>query len=632
MANNDSSVKIVPTLGLMGAAMNAMALIAPGAFLWITYQLQAAATTPSGASAAPDMWAGILVALVLAFLTAFSYAELAKIYPEAGFASCAYFAEKAFLDSRKEKRATPTSLARISKLVTGWAAHLFYWVYPGVMVAMMATLIGYIYNAITGQTLSVPALTAIGVIFAFVVGFVAFKGVQGSTTANIWINVIQWVSLAVFSILAIWYRISNPQHATTWSFSGAFDIVKFHDIKAILVQSTIAILILVGFESATAMSAETKEPEKNIPKAIIIALFVQGVLAYLFEYLASNLMVSEKLTGTVTTAATATTAAVTTTVTGMAAMMASAAPIGDMSRLIGDNLFHGLGFGLMITMAITVAIAVIGTTLSCMNTAVRVTNGMAADRELPDFLSFLHTENKTPHTTIWVLVVISCVIAAIGVQSVVGLTGITLASNFGTFILYGLVCVWTIIAFKDRKDFNFIKHGLVPSLGLILNVLMLVGIIYLNLTGTADNKAEAKICFYIAGGFALVSFLYVIVTTVKKNYSMKMISAMIRPDKLNVLVAVLKDEALVQGMTVTKVKGFGRTYGKIDPEEDVDTKISFIPKVKVDIVVNDWDVPPVIEIMKEVLRTGKAGDGKIFVLDAKEALRVSTGQTGIEAV
>jgi amino acid transporter len=632
MAGNDSSVKIVPTLGLTGAAMNAMALIAPGAFLWITYQLQAAATTPSGASAAPDMWAGILVALILAFLTAFSYAELARIYPEAGFASCAYFAEKAFLDSRKEKRAGPTSLARLSKLITGWAAHLFYWVYPGVMVAMMATLIGYIYNAFTGQTLSVPTLTVIGVIFAFAVGFVAYKGVQGSTMTNIWINIIQWVALVIFSGLAIWYRIANPEHATNFSFTGAFDIVKFHDIKAVLVQSTIAILILVGFESATAMSAETKEPEKNIPKAIIIALFVQGVLAYLFEYLAANLMVSEKLTGTVTTAATATTAAVTTTVTGMSAMVASGAPIGDMSRLIGDHLLGGIGFGLMITMSITVAIAVIGTTLSCMNTAVRVTNGMAADRELPDFLSFLHSKNKTPHTTIWVLVVISCVIAAIGVQSVVGLTGITLASNFGTFVLYGLVCVWTIVAFKDRKDFNLLKHGIVPVLGLCMNVLMLGGIIYLNLTGTADNKAEAKICFYIAGGFALIAFLYVMVTTVKKNYSMKMISAMIRPEKLGVLVAILKDEALVQGMTVTKVKGFGRTYGKIDPEEDVNNKINFIPKTRVDIVVNDWDVPPVLNIMKEVLRTGKAGDGKIFVLDAKEALRVSTGETGIEAV
>src|SRR5476649_1903318 len=155
--------KITPTLGLLGATVNAMALIAPGAFLWITYQLQAAATAPSGASVASDIWGGIIIALVVCFLTALSYAELAKIYPEAGFASCAYFAEKAFIDNSEEKQHHPASMARLAKLGTGWAAHLFYWVYPGVMVAFMATFIGYIYSAITGKSLSNSELTVIGV-------------------------------------------------------------------------------------------------------------------------------------------------------------------------------------------------------------------------------------------------------------------------------------------------------------------------------------------------------------------------------------------------------------------------------------------------------------------------------------
>jgi len=95
----NSSPQIKPTLGLIGATMNAMALIAPGAFLWITYQLQAAAKAPNGASVASDIWLGIVLVLGICFLTAFSYAELAKIYPEAGFASVTYFAEKAFLES-----------------------------------------------------------------------------------------------------------------------------------------------------------------------------------------------------------------------------------------------------------------------------------------------------------------------------------------------------------------------------------------------------------------------------------------------------------------------------------------------------------------------------------------------------
>src|SRR5947199_9166509 len=93
---------VKPTLGLTGVTVNAMALIAPGAFLWITYQLQAAATAPDGSSVASDVWAGIGFALILAFLTAIAYALLARLYPVAAFGSCYYFDVKAFLDREKQ--------------------------------------------------------------------------------------------------------------------------------------------------------------------------------------------------------------------------------------------------------------------------------------------------------------------------------------------------------------------------------------------------------------------------------------------------------------------------------------------------------------------------------------------------
>ena len=644
---------VARVLDWKGASINAMALIAPGAFLWITYQLQAAAADPSGASCANDMWAGILVALGLALLTALSYAELAKIYPEAGFAGCVYFAEKAFIDDQKLKRPGPQSLARIAKLITGWAAHLFYWVYPGVMVAFMGTLASYVYNAITGNTMTIMWELVIAWVFAFAVGYIAYKGVAGSTKANMWGNIIQWVTLVIFSVLAIAYRWVNPDHATNWAFSGGFDIVKFHSIKGVLVQSTIAILILVGFESCTSLSAETKEPEKNIPKAIIIALIVQCVFAYMFEYWAANYMVSDKLVGSVavpavaavaavpasvsaagvTTAAVAAVAAAPATtkaVYGMDAMVASSAPIGDMVVRLGDSFFGHLGFILMIIMSITVAIAVVGTTLACYNTAVRVTAGMAEDRELPTFLGFIHLKNASPHTAIWLLVAISCVIATVGCQSVDGLTGITLASNFGTFVLYGSVCVWTFIAYKRRKDFNIFKHFIIPFGGLILNVLMCWGVIYLYTIGNADSQLEAKIFFYIAGGWGLVWFLYVFFSSTLKSHGMKMISVIIRPDSLDNLADALNKEELVQGMTVSEVKGFGRTKGS--KTDDAPTKVKFLDKIRVDVVVNTWDVPHVIDVMKEVLYTGNKGDGKIFVLEADEAVRVRTGETGVAAV
>ena len=139
MAQQTGSMK--KTLGLTGVTVNAMALIAPGAFLWLTFQLQAANTDAGGVSTAADMWTGIVAALIVAFLTAISFSELARRYPDAGSGSAYYFAEKAFLDRNEPSH---RRWARVAKFATGWAAHLFYWVYPGVMVAFFAVLITYI--------------------------------------------------------------------------------------------------------------------------------------------------------------------------------------------------------------------------------------------------------------------------------------------------------------------------------------------------------------------------------------------------------------------------------------------------------------------------------------------------------
>jgi basic amino acid/polyamine antiporter, APA family len=502
---NTGTATVKPTLGLTGVTMNAMALIAPGAFLWITYQLQAAATAPDGTSVASDIWAGIVFALVLAFLTALSYAQLARLYPEAGFGSCYYFAEKAFLDRENKSH---HRFARLAKLVTGWAAHLFYWVYPGCMVAFAATLIGYIVTAITGATLPVTALIAIAVAFAVLNGFIAVRGVTGSTMTSIVINVVQLTTLVIFSVLAIYYRLTNPQGVSEWGFSGGWDVVMPHSLTGVLIQSTLAILILVGFESCTAFAAETKDPKKNIPRAVILSLVIQGLLAYLFEYFAAGYMVGDKLAGADASGA---------AVTGMAAAAASSAPIGDMAILVGNSVLGGIGFGLMISIAVTVFLAILGTTLSCLNTAVRVSYAMAQDKEMPELLGAMHGRFATPHRAIWVLVVVSSLIAAVGVQSVVGLTGITLASNFGTFVLYALTCVWTMIAFAGRKEYSLLKHGLIPGLGLLANLAMLGSILYLYIIGNSDAQHEAYICFALAGAWALVSGIYVVVTNARQG-------------------------------------------------------------------------------------------------------------------
>src|SRR5208337_3607963 len=132
-----------------------------------------------------------------------------------------------------------------------------------------------------------------------------------------------------------------------------------------------------------------------------------------------------------------------------------------------------------------------------------------------------------------------------------------------------------------------VKHSVIPSLGVLFNALMTAAILYLYIIGNADAKAEAKICFMLAGGWAIVALAYVAMTTVRKTYRFKMVSAMIRPEQLNIVVDALKEEDYILGMTVTKVKGFGKQKGHTDDGAD---EIVFVPKIKVDVVVREWDV------------------------------------------
>src|SRR5471032_3133119 len=144
MADNPtpSSPTLKPTLGLTGLTSNAMALIAPGAFLWLTFEEQALYGAPL---AGQSMWFGILAALLLCLATAVSYAELSKLYPGAG--SSYFFAEQAFLSKTHSLK-----FARIAKFTVGWASHLYYWGYPGLMVGVTALVVGYVMGQVWPAT------------------------------------------------------------------------------------------------------------------------------------------------------------------------------------------------------------------------------------------------------------------------------------------------------------------------------------------------------------------------------------------------------------------------------------------------------------------------------------------------
>src|SRR5580700_1889899 len=571
-----STTEMKATLGLTGLTMNAMALIAPGAFLWLTFVAQA-----GEGSTAPAMWIGILFATALCLATAVCYAELAKLYPGTG--SSYYFAEQSFLNHDKHWR-----YARLSKFIVGWASHLYYWIYPGVMVAVTGIFCGYVVgtlwpNAMNASNPGTLFMMVVAVVFAIGVSYIAHRGVTGSTAVSVATNVIQISALLVFSVMAIGYRINHPpgsvayqfdsvsgeaytyQFATTQttangqtttnivrdanmvpqpmldgagkpvpftidypdkdamgnflSHKDAASVVGVHNVGWMFVQATVAILILVGFESVTSMGGEAINAKRDIPIAVIVSLLVQGCFCYLFEYFAANYFLNSGYT--------------------MQSAVGSAAPIGDMMVVVGDALLgpgHGRTF--MLIEAITVFLALIGTTLSCINTGARVTYAMGRDQEVPEHFGMLHDKNLSPHRAIWTLAVISAVIGCIALLMVFGdsgaptdaaiqalphgfwssfgylthdkmaalpntLTTITLASNFGTFLLYMLSCVTCIVCFHNHPDFKIVRHLLIPIFGVIANLVCMAFYLIVPFMGYG-TKMEP----FLALGIALVWAIY----------------------------------------------------------------------------------------------------------------------------
>ena len=525
------------TLGLTGLTSNAMALIAPGAFLWLTFFIQATTGTT-----APAMWLGIFGALLLCLATAVAYAEIAKLYPGTG--SSYYYAEQALLSKDKAFK-----YARVAKFIVGWGSHLYYWVYPGVMVATTGIFVGYVVGflfptVMSGSNPGPIFMALVAICFSFFVAWIASKGAGASTAVNLAINIIQISALILFSFLAIGYRTSHPagspafqydsQTLATYDYqfktakdgstvrdsggaplplldsagkkvsftidypekdangvflthTSAASVVSPHKFSFLFIQATVAILILVGFESVTSMGGEAKNPTKHIPIAVISSLLIQGLVCYLIEYFAANYFLNSGYT--------------------MASAASSAAPIGDMMIIVGDALLgHGNGHYFMLAEAFTVFLALIGTTLSCMNTGARVTYAMGKDDEAPEHFGILHAKSLSPRRAIWTLAVISAVIGVIAVSLVFGDAGaptdaaiaalphgifsnvgylthdqlaalpnslltITLTSNFGTFILYALSCFLCIVAFHKRPDYNPILHLFIPGFGLLANLI-----------------------------------------------------------------------------------------------------------------------------------------------------------------
>jgi len=113
--------------------------------------------------------------------------------------------------------------------------------------------------------------------------------------------------------------------------------------------------------------------------------------------------------------------------------------------------------------------------------------------------------------------------------------------------------------------------------------------------------------------------------------TMKLITAIIKPFKLDDVRQAVADIG-VQGITVTEVQGFGRQRGHTEMYRGAEYRVDFLPKTKIELAVDDSIVEQVVEAITNVARTGKIGDGKVFVTNLEQAVRIRTGEVGVEAV
>ena len=116
-----------------------------------------------------------------------------------------------------------------------------------------------------------------------------------------------------------------------------------------------------------------------------------------------------------------------------------------------------------------------------------------------------------------------------------------------------------------------------------------------------------------------------------KEFDMKLVTAVIKPFKLDDVREALS-EIGVQGITVTEVKGFGRQKGHTELYRGAEYVVDFLPKVKLEIAIDDSLTDKVIEAVSKAANTGKIGDGKIFVTALEQIVRIRTGETGADAV
>ena len=501
-------------LGLIGLTANAFAFIAPGAFLWLTFQVQAANPGAHGSSAR-DAWPGLLLATLVALLTALPFSELARKYHHAGCGGPYYFADRAL------GRSAWVRWTRFVKFFVAASLILFYWIYPGVFSAFLALLLLDLLSQALGPSSSAaaiatsfPAALLVVALVAALLTAVVLRGVQESRAIISAICILQTLALLLYTALALLFRWVNPGNfqPSEWLFSSTWDVVAPHAFGDVLSQCAVSILLLVGFESATAMAADAVHASRDIPKAVLLSLLL-GAGGFLLEYFATLLALSTRITATDSDG---------TQLTGFAALAASTTPIGDLvqqmaSEWLGAGAAQWPAALARNIYAVVVAAALGGAVVAVMGTAARLTLAVAQDDELPAAMARTHARYGTPHVATLALGAAALVVGGLSVADVRVLSTLILASNIGVFFLYGATCFVCAVAFLGDEGYSYARHLAIPLVGGCFNLAMFVDMAVGMFVGS--QKTAYRVSFLIGGLWFAAYFVYFYVHSRRRRIS-----------------------------------------------------------------------------------------------------------------
>lgn len=389
------------------------------------------------------VWLSFLVAMVVAALTALSYAELGSRFPKSG--GVAYFVQRAFN--------------------TDWLSLLVGWLMFSTCVVSMATLSKAFAGYLNTFAPAFPPNLIVIALFA-ALAFVNFRGMEESSALNIFCTVLEVSGLLIVIFVSTFFLLggadSNNAAPIAAPLSSSGNV-----LLPVLQGAALAFYAFIGFEDIVNVSEEVKNPGRTVPRAILLALSIAGVIYILVSWLAVQVL-------------------------SPAELQASQAPLLDVVKRAQPN-FPPLLFTLI------ALFAVLNTALLNFVTASRLLFGMAREGLLPAWLGKLHARRATPYRTLLVILPIVILLALSGTLQFLAGTTATLILLMFCLVNISLV----VIKRREHQTEGFRVPYFIPVLALVSN---------LTLMAVATRESHL-----LAAGFVGVGLLLVLVHQILSN-------------------------------------------------------------------------------------------------------------------